>query len=568
MVGSQSKQLHELLQAFTSTSAVDVFQPMAEKLELQPSEAKSALLNEISTKYPYIEQSSTQLVDLLIPQLQGFMLSACQQALEKGHQAAMVQQQSDEDEQLNKAIQQLAALTKKHSVQSKELEASEQLNIKQIEQLKALQNDKKLNEDKNSEFKEELSKLKMAFEDTSEENLAIKKQLDESKVEIEKFQHIVEQTEHALTKQKEYNELQSTKLKELITQRSEENSSLDEKLDQQAQEVHLLKDENKALVTTDEQKTKNLSDKTQEIATLNSEIERFDSTVKEKDLVIERLQKLGDSLTSKELNLEQENKKLTEALDESQKALMGSNDELSNIAQTNATMSESNNKYQKENTRLLEEMDSLEQSLTVTKDELATLEQGSKNKIETLEEQSQAQKEALEQESKAKMDELEQQYQVKLEELEQQTTKLKENAEASTTKNEGRFNDLKKDLREEAKRLEASLLEAQNNIAALEQDKKEFIDQVSQLKELELEYKDEILKSRSKLEVQDNELNFAKGRNSSMQSRQETEIHQARTAYESLRSENLEYIQTIEDLEAKVMEFKLKFEYAQKQLVS
>ena len=579
MVGSQSKQLHELLQAFTSTSAVDVFQPMAEKLELQPSEAKSALLNEISTKYPYIEQSSTQLVDLLIPQLQGFMLSACQQALEKGHQAAMVQQQSDEDEQLNKAIQQLAALTKKHSVQSKELEASEQLNIKQIEQLKALQNDKKLNEDKNSEFKEELSKLKMAFEDTSEENLAIKKQLDESKVEIEKFQHIVEQTEHALTKQKEHNELQSTKLKELITQRSEENSSLDEKLDQHAQEVHLLKDENKALVTTDEQKTKTLSDKTQEIATLNSEIERFDSTVKEKDLVIERLQKLGDSLTSKELNLEQENKKLTEALNESQKALMGSNDELSNIAQTNATMSESNNKYQKENTRLLEEMDSLEQSLTVTKDELATLEQGSKNKIETLEqgtkaqiktleEQSQAQKEALEQESKAKMDELEQQYQAKLEELEQQTTKLKENAEASTTKNEGRFNDLKKDLREEAKRLEASLLEAQNNIATLEQDKKEFIDQVSQLKELELEYKDEILKSRSKLEVQDNELNFAKGRNSSMQSRQETEIHQARTAYESLRSENLEYIQTIEDLEAKVMEFKLKFEYAQKQLVS
>jgi len=127
---------------------------------------------------------------------------------------------------------------------------------------------------------------------------------------------------------------------------------------------------------------------------------------------------------------------------------------------------------------------------------------------------------------------------------------------------------LKKDLREETRRLEAALLEAQSNIETLEQDKKGFIEQVDKLKEQSIEDKDEILKSQSKLEAQDNELNFAKGRNSSMQSRQETEIHQARTAYESLRSENIEHTQTIEDLEAKVMEFKLKFEYAQKQLVS
>lgn len=579
MVGSQSKQLHELLQAFTSTSEVDVFQPMAERLELQPSEARSALLNEISTKYPYIEQTSTQLIDLLMPQLQGFMLAACQQALEKGHQAAMVQQQSDEDEQLNKALEQLAVLNKKYSAQSKELEASEQLNIKQIEELKVLHNAQKLNEDKNSEFENEFSKLKIAFEDASEENSVIKKQLDESQIEIEKFQHLIEQTDHALTKQKEHNALQSTKLKELITQRSEETSSLDEKFDQYAQEVNLLKEENKALASEDEQKIKIISGKAQEIAALNKAIERLDSSSKEKDLVIERLQKLGDSLTSKELEFEQENKKLIEALNDSKKALAGSNNDLSNIEKKNATISESNHKYKNENARLLDEMNKLEQDLSVTRDDFEALEKDSKDKLETqeinskaqiktLSEQSESQIAALEQESKAKMEELEQQYQVKLEELEKQAKALKENAEASTTKNEGRFNDLKKDLREETKRLEASLIEAQNNIASLEQDKKEFIDQVSQLKELEIEYKDEILKSRSKLEAQDNELNFAKGRNSSMQSRQETEIHQARTAYESLRSENLEHIQTIEDLEAKVMEFKLKFEYAQKQLAS
>lgn len=568
MVGSQGKQLHELLQAFTSTSSVDVFKPMAEKLELQPSEAKNALLNEISTKYPYVEQTSTQLLDLLMPQLQGFMMAACQQALEKGHQAAMVQQQADEDEQLNKALEQLATLTKKYSAQSKELEATEQLNIKQIEQLKALHNDQKINEDKNSELESEFSKLKVAFEDTSEENSAIKKQLDESKIEIEKFQQLIEQTDHALVKQKEHNELQSTKLKELIAQRSEESSSLDEKLDQHAQEIHSLQDENKALVSEDEQKTKVILDKAQEITALNNTIKKLDSSSKEKDLVIERLQKLGDSLTSKELEFEQENKKLKEALNESQQTLKGTTDELSNITQTTATISESNNKYKKENTRLIEDKSALEQNLTVTKDELATLEQKSKEEINALEEESQTKIAAIEQDLKGEMDELEVQYKAKLTELEKQTKTLKEHAEASTTKNEGRFNDLKKDLREEAKRLEASLLEAQNNIASLEQDKKEFIDQVSQLKELEIEYKDEILKSRNKLEAQDNELNFAKGRNSSMQSRQETEIHQARTAYESLRSENLAHVQTIEDLEAKVMEFKLKFEYAQKQLAS
>jgi len=557
MVGSQSKQLHELLQAFTSTSAVDVFQPMAEKLELQPSEAKSALLNEISTKYPYIEQTSTQLIDLLMPQLQGFMLAACQQALEKGHQAAMVQQQSDEDEQLNKALAQLAALTKKHSVQSKELAASEQLNIKQTEQLSILQKAKALHEGSSSELEAELSQLKAVFEKSSEENSMIKKQLDESNVEIEKFQHLIEQTDHALTKQKEHNELQSTKLKELIAQRNEESSSLDEKFDQHAQEVDLLKDENKALTITDEQKTKILSDKTQEIATLNSAIEKLDSTTKEKDLVIERLKKLGDSLTSKELEFKQENKKLAEELNDVQKALSGSNDELSNIEETNASINESNHKYQKENNRLLEEMNALEQNLSVTKQDLATLEQGSKDTLNS-----------LEQESKDKIAELALEHQVKLDELEQHSKAIKDNAEASSTKTEGRFNDLKKDLREETKRLEASLLEAQSNIESLEQDKKDFIEQVDKFKELELEYKDEILTSRSKLEAQDNELNFAKGRNSSMQSRQETEIHQARTAYESLRSENLEHVQIIEDLEAKVMEFKLKFEYAQKQLVS
>jgi len=579
MVGSQGKQLHELLQAFTSTSAVDVFQPMAEKLELQPSEAQSAILNEISTKYPYIEQTSAQLIDLLMPQLQGFMLAACQQALEKGHQAAMVQQQSDEDEQLNKALAQLATLTKKHSLQSKELEASEQLNIKQTEQLSILQKTKKLNEDSSSELENELSQLKGVFEKSTEENLMIKKQLDESKVEIEKFEHLIEQTDHALTKQKEHNELQSTKLKELITQRSEENSSLDEKFDLQVQEVTLLKDENKALLATDEQRTKIILDKEQEFETLNSTITKLDSAAKEKDLVIERLKKLGDSLASKELEFEKENQKLAEELNDAQHALSGSNDELANIEETNASINESNNKYQKENSRLLEEMNKLEQNLSVTQQELEALELGSKGNLEaleqsakvqikTLEEQSKTEKEALEQESKAKIDELELQHQAKLDKLEQQSKAIKDNADASSTKTEGRFNDLKKDLREETKRLEASLLEAQNNIESLEQDKQDFIEQVDKLKELELEYKDEILTSRSKLEAQDNELNFAKGRNSSMQSRQETEIHQARTAYESLRSENLEHVQIIEDLEAKVMEFKLKFEYAQKQLVS
>jgi len=579
MVESQGKQLHELLQAFTSTSAVDIFQPMAEKLEQQPQEAKQALFDEISTKHPYIEQTSAQLIDLLMPQLQGFMLVACQQALEKGHQAAMIQQQSDEDEQLNNTIDKLTTLTKKHSVQSKELEASEQLNVKQIEQLKILQQAKKLYEDKNSEFESEFSQLKIAFDKSSDENLALKKELNESKSQIEKVENLIEQTDHALAKQKEHNELQSTKLKQLISQRSEENSSLDQKFDQHVQEVNVLKNENKELIAADEKKMQIISQKTQELDSLNSSIEKFESSEQEKDLVIERLKKLGDNLTSKEVQFEQENKKLNEELNITKQELIGSSDALLKSENTNASISESNVEYEKGNASLVEDVTKLEQSLSVAKAELNKLEQDSKfdfetldkkskAELDTLKKQSQSEIETLEHQSKTELDKLEQQHKVKLDELEQKTKALKENVDASTTKNEGRFNDLKKDLREETRRLEAALLEAQSNIETLEQDKKDFIEQVDKLKEQSIEDKDEILKSQSKLEAQDNELNFAKGRNSSMQSRQETEIHQARTAYESLRSENIEHTQTIEDLEAKVMEFKLKFEYAQKQLVS
>ncbi|PAJ76031.1 hypothetical protein CJF42_01995 [Pseudoalteromonas sp. NBT06-2] len=477
MVESQGKQLHELLQAFTSTSAVDIFQPMADKLEQQPQEAKQALFDEISTKHPYIEQVSEQLIDLLMPQLQGFMLAACQQALEKGHQSAMVQQQTDEDEQLNNTL----------------------------EQLKILQEAKKFNEDKNTEFENEFLHLKIAFDKSSNENLIIKKQLDESKVEIEKFEHLIEQTDHALTKQKEHNALQSTKLKQLITQRSEEKSLLAQKFEQLLKEVNLLK-----------------ADK----------------------------------------------KKLTEDLKSTKQALLGSSDTLVKFENTNTAISESNAEYEKDNARLVEDIKKLEQRLSVSKAEIDKLGQNSKFDFETLEQKFQSEIEALEHQAKTELDKLEQQHIVKLDELKQQTKALKENSDASTTKNEERFNDFKKDLREETKHLEAALLEAQSNIETLEQDKKEFIEQVDKLKEQSIEYRDEILKSQNKLEAQGNELNFAKGRNSSMQSRQETEIHQARAAYEGLRSENIEHTQTIEDLEAKVMEFKLKFEYAQKQLVS
>jgi BMFP domain-containing protein YqiC len=68
--------------------------------------------------------------------------------------------------------------------------------------------------------------------------------------------------------------------------------------------------------------------------------------------------------------------------------------------------------------------------------------------------------------------------------------------------------------------------------------------------------------------MQDNALNREQQRNNSLVNRIEKDSQQVRGAYESIRSENIELTDRVEELEAKVTEFKLKFEYAQKQLTT
>jgi hypothetical protein len=524
----QTKPLHELLQAFSATSAVDFFQPMAQKLEQAPQEAKEALFEEISTKHPYIAQSSAQLIDLIAPQLQGFMLIACQQALEKGHQAAMVQQQSDEDEQLNESNEALSKLTKKYAAQAKELLASEQLNVKQADQVKILKKETESDQQQQNQLKTQLGQLTSNSKESSLVEEQLQKQLDEAKEEIKEFELHVEQIDHALVKQKEHNELQSTKLKQLITQRSEESLNVDEKVkqlnSQHSDELSLLKNENNELNTNNEQKDLLISKQNKKLVQLNESILSSEKSNEEKSLVIERLQTLGETLTAGEGKFKQEQKQLTEDLQLAKQELEKTEKALIEINEANSLIKSNNKEYEEKNNLLTDSLSELEKTS--------------------------------------------QKVHADFDKLQEENKVLKEKAEQSNSKNEGRFNDLKKDLRAETKRLEICLQEAQDKIVLLEQDKNDFIEKTKLLEAQEIEYKEELSQNKIKLDEQDNELNFTKGRNSSLQSRQETEIHQARTAYETLRTENLAHIQAIEDLAAKVMEFKLKFEYAQKQLAS
>ena len=94
----QGTQLHQLLQGLEAVSPQETFSSVARSLSQEPTDFISNLASTVTQRHPYIDSVTQQFLTLISPQLQAMMLVACQQALEKGHQAAIVQHQSDEDE--------------------------------------------------------------------------------------------------------------------------------------------------------------------------------------------------------------------------------------------------------------------------------------------------------------------------------------------------------------------------------------------------------------------------------------------------------------------------------------
>lgn len=90
-------------------------------------------------------------------------------------------------------------------------------------------------------------------------------------------------------------------------------------------------------------------------------------------------------------------------------------------------------------------------------------------------------------------------------------------------KQDGRFNDLKKDLFAETKLLKVELEQALSNIVNLEQDKEQMSELLSEFRIKEQAYQDAIAKKESLLANQDSALNMAQGRNTSLVSRLEAE---------------------------------------------
>ena len=146
-------------------------------------------------------------------------------------------------------------------------------------------------------------------------------------------------------------------------------------------------------------------------------------------------------------------------------------------------------------------------------------------------------------------------------------SKLELSFTQSSQESEGRFNELKQSFSQEKDKLKEKVqvqLALMSDEAAIKQELKDKLSTFENTKQDDL---DTIAQLRRQLEMQDTVLNREQQRNTSLVNRIEKDSEQARGAYESIRSENIELIDRVEDLEAKVTEFKLKFEYAQKQLL-
>lgn len=458
---NKSKQLNEVLSALNSLSPSDVFNLAADKVDASQETIEQQVADAIEFEHPYISELSQKFTTNIAPILQSLLLSASQQALEKGHQAAMVQHQNDEDEHIQQLETQLAEVKKKAS----------QLEL-----------DNQSLEDTISEKEAALLKV------TEELNRQSEEQYGEFSEKITQLTESLETAELHLNKQKEQNEAQSNKLKQLIEERRAEHQNQDQKL------VEVKK------VFTDE-------------------IEMLKQESVNKDDVIAELKQQLDKVSG----------------------------ELNSIHQQHESFSQEANKDSETLRSMLEDK---EKSLQQFEKEKAELESQVKDQNEIV----------------GKLEEQNKLLSSDIEEHKEQVSELSEKLADISKESEGRFNDLKKDLTQESSALKEKVKAQADALSEETAKNQELLEKLSLLENAKQDDQDLISQLRRQLEAQDTALNREQGRNSSLLSRIEKDTQQARGAYESIRSENISLNDRVEELEAKVTEFKLKFEYAQKQL--
>lgn len=458
---NKSKQLNEVLSALNSLSPSDVFNLAADKVDASQETIEQQVADAIEFEHPYISELSQKFTTNIAPILQSLLLSASQQALEKGHQAAMVQHQNDEDEHIQQLETQLAEVKKKAS----------QLEL-----------DNQSLEDTISEKEAALLKV------TEELNRQSEEQYGEFSEKITQLTESLETAELHLNKQKEQNEAQSNKLKQLIEERRAEHQNQDQKL------VEVKK------VFTDE-------------------IEMLKQESVNKDDVIAELKQQLDKVIG----------------------------ELNSIHQQHESFSQEANKDSETLRSMLEDK---EKSLQQFEKEKAELESQVKDQNEIV----------------GKLEEQNKLLSSDIEEHKEQVSELSEKLADISKESEGRFNDLKKDLTQESSALKEKVKAQADALSEETAKNQELLEKLSLLENAKQDDQDLISQLRRQLEAQDTALNREQGRNSSLLSRIEKDTQQARGAYESIRSENISLNDRVEELEAKVTEFKLKFEYAQKQL--
>ena len=527
----QGTQLHQLLQGLEAVSPQETFSSVARSLSQEPTDFIGNLAATITERHPYIDTVSQQFLSLISPQLQAMMLVACQQALEKGHQAAIVQHQSDEDE-LIASLEQKVTLLQKGALQLEQKLQAEQKNCQasqlEIERLTGLL-------EQGNGYQEQFETLQAHHQKELVQHSKLKETLAEQQNIIQEKELLLQQSEAALQKQKELNALQSDKVKQLITERSAENASLDDRLKQQEthyqKELSDLKHAFELLQGELESGNANLATQQHAIEEKDSALQQALASLKEKELLLTDINSANGQYTAQIKNLLQEKHKSDQMIAEQQKTFETLQQDL--ISQRAAVEELNKNKE-----LLSGQVSDKENHLAELQASLTELEQ---------------QNEALQAEH-ASVLEANAQYKDKIAEQEK--------------KQDGRFNDLKKDLFAETKLLKVELEQALSNIVNLEQDKEQMSELLSEFRIKEQAYQDAIAKKESLLANQDSALNMAQGRNTSLVSRLEAESKQARNAYESIRAQNNELNEKIEELEGKVTEFKLKFEYAQQQLNS
>jgi chromosome segregation ATPase len=354
----------------------------------------------------------------------------------------------------------------------------------------------------------QLNELKIKSSKLETDNLALEDIIEAKDAELELFKselgdvtteqdnqlkHLTEQlnlAELQLAKQKEQNEAQSTKLKQLIEDRRAEHHNQDSKL---TEVKKVFTDEIESLKA-------GIHSKNNEVDTLNQQL----------------------------------------------KAAKG---RLSIIGEEHQVLSQETSEHTKSLQSMLESKEATLRQLNTEKERLEGFIKEQAQSIENLELKNKTQHSDID-EQKALVNELEL------------------NLAESSQESEGRLNHLKQNLSQETEQLKEKI-QAQSVLisdeAVINQGLKDKLTTFENTKQSDL---DTIAQLRRQLEMQDNALNREQQRNNSLVNRIEKDSQQVRGAYESIRSENIELTDRVEELEAKVTEFKLKFEYAQKQLTA